>query len=82
MKPLPEWFDGYVYPKGDTVQNMFSGETAKLNANELSMYDFIKGAEMILQSTNFASQELLTKMREGILWFMDANPSAYLRLLD
>ena len=41
MKPLPKWFDGDVYTKGGTVENIITGEPAELNANELSMYDFI-----------------------------------------
>ena len=36
MKPLPKWFDGDVYTKGDTVENIFTGEPAELNANELA----------------------------------------------
>ena len=48
MKPLPKRFNGDVYPKGGTVENIFTGEPAELNANELSMYDFIMGATMIL----------------------------------
>ena len=40
---LPKWFDGKLYPEGDTVTNPFSGESCKLNAKELSMYDYIMG---------------------------------------
>ena len=38
---LPKWFKGQVYPKGGSVTNPFSGEEYYLNAQELSMYDFI-----------------------------------------
>ena len=38
---LPKWFKGQHYRKGDIVRNPFSGEEYKLNAEELSMYDFI-----------------------------------------
>jgi hypothetical protein len=82
QKPLPKWFNGDVYPKGGTVENIFTGEPAELNANELSMYDFIMGATMILERTNFASQKLINEMRKGIDWFRSANPSAYMTLLD
>ena len=42
QKPLPEWFNGDVYPKGGTVRNVFTGVPAELNANELSMYNLIR----------------------------------------
>ena len=45
----PEWFDGVVYQDGTTVQNPFSGESCKLNALELSIYDFVVGANMFLE---------------------------------
>ena len=84
MKPLPKWFDGAVYPKGDTVKNILTGEQAELNANELSMYDFIIGCDMILELTNLASDyvKIVNEMRKGINWFRSANPSAYMTLLD
>ena len=41
----PKWFKGMWYNNGDTVANPFTGETAELTGPELSMYDFIKGAE-------------------------------------
>lgn len=82
MKPLPKWFNGDVYPKGDIVENIFTGEPAELNANELSMYDFIMGATMILERKGFASQKLVNEHRKGLDWFRVANPSAYMTLLD
>ena len=82
MKPLPKWFNGDVYTKGGTVKNIFTGEPAELNANELSMYDFIMGATMILERTGFASRKLANEHRKGLDWFMSANPSAYMTLLD
>ena len=47
-KELPKWFDGELYIKGDVVKNPYSGDKYELNAAELSMYDFIKGAEIML----------------------------------
>ena len=72
-KPLPKWFDGTVYQKGDTVSNPYTGETAELSAEELSMYDVIKGAEFTRH------YKLLQK---GLDWFRRANPEAYMTLLD
>ena len=47
MNKLPEWFNGMVYDKGEMVQNQFSGEEIYLHATELSMYDFIKGIQIV-----------------------------------
>ena len=56
--------------KGGTVENIFTGEPAELNANELSMYDFIMGATMVLERTGFASRKLANEHRKGLDWFM------------
>ena len=47
IKKLPKWFNGTVYDKGDTVTNPFSGEEYELTNLELSMYDFIQGAQLM-----------------------------------
>ena len=46
---LPKWFNGEVYKKGEIVKNPFSGEEYKLNAMELSMYDFIIGTQLVFE---------------------------------
>jgi hypothetical protein len=46
---LPAWFNGQVYTHGETVTNPFSGEIYHLNNLELSMYDFIMGANHLLE---------------------------------
>ena len=73
QKPLPKWFDGTIYEKGDTVSNPYTGDKAELSAEELSMYDVIKGAEFTRH------YKLLQK---GLDWFRQSNPSAYMTLLD
>lgn len=73
QKPLPKWFDGQVYAKGDTVSNPYTGDKAELSAEELSMYDVIKGAEFTRH------YKLLQKSLD---WFRQSNPSAYMALLD
>lgn len=72
-KPLPKWFDGQVYDKGDTVSNPYTGERAELSAEELSMYDLIRGAEF---TRNY------TILQKGLDWFRRANAEAYMTLLD
>ena len=70
---MPKWFDGTVYESGDTVTNPFTGETAELTAEELSMYDLIMGAQVV---GNYKV------MQKGLSWFRKENPEAYMALLD
>ena len=80
---LPSWFDGEVYEIGDEVRNPFSGETCLLTAEELSMYDLIKGAEMVVNmSVALDNERCYDIMEKGGDWFLANNPSAYMILLD
>jgi len=81
QKPLPKWFDGQIYDKGETVSNPYTGESIDLTAEELSMYDFIKGAEFVMSGMS-ANTKLISEMRRGLDWFRRANPEAYMVLLD
>ena len=72
-RPLPKWFDGEVYPRGGTATNPYTGDSVELNANELSMYDLILGAERL---------GAYKVMQQGLGWFRLANPEAYMVLLD
>mgnify|MGYP003113947015 FL=1 len=78
---LPEWFDGQIYELGDEVRNPYSGETVLLNAAELSMYDLIKGAEMVLHM-GVAADHCVDVINKGKDWFLSENPKAYMALLD
>ena len=80
---LPDWFDGEVYEIGDEVRNPFSGDTCLLTAAELSMYDLVKGAEMVLQMGVAMDQdECIRIMQDGGDWILANNPQAYMTLLD
>ena len=85
---LPKWFDGVVYKEGDIVTNPFSGQQAVLTPNELAMHNFIKGCEYTISVTfnddilNPEVSKLATAMQRGLSWFRDANPRAYMILLD
>ncbi len=78
---LPKWFDGVIYEKGETVANQFSGEEIYLNAEELSMYDLIKGAEMVAHMSGW-NDRLIDIIQKGIKWMRKNNPKAYMVLLD
>ena len=83
-KELPKWFNGEHYANGDTVTNPFSGEEFYLDRTDLSMYDFIKGAEFVLAMNKGyeSTSELVDEMRKGLDWFRKNNAKAYMILLD
>ncbi len=62
-----------VYTEGAIVKNPYSGETARLNALELSIYDTIKGCEMA---------QKYDEVERGLMWFQKFNAYAYMILLD
>tara|TARA_R110000765_G_scaffold79408_1_gene156247 strand:+ start:104 stop:331 length:228 start_codon:yes stop_codon:yes gene_type:complete len=62
-----------VYTDGGIVENRFGGDSIKLNALELSIYDSIMGCEMIQDWKNH---------RLGLDWFRKFNGKAYMVLLD
>ena len=78
---LPEWFDGTIYENGDIVTNPFSKESCKLNGEELSMYDFIMGAQMLFD-LGMQDKSILNDYHKGLRWFSKNNPKAYMVLLD
>ena len=82
LKILPNWFEGEVYELGDEVRNPYSGETVLLDAAELSMYDLIKGAEMVLHMGVADYDHCIDIMNQGKDLFLAKNPVAYMALLD
>ena len=81
MSKIPEWFRGEVYKKGGTVANRFSGKEYNLNAEELSMYDFIMGAQVLMEM-GMGNEGMALEMRRGLDWFRENNSKAYMVLLD
>ena len=89
---LPKWFDGAKYHQGDIVTNPYSGQEFYLDRDELSMYDFLKGAEytlMIAQKkiteddrTDKFTKQLVKDFDKGRDWFRKNNIDAYMALLD
>jgi len=91
---LPKWFKGQLYSAGDFVENPYTGVKVKLTAEELSMYDFIKGAEFVLafrnknntefykSARNTVAKSIVTDMQKGLDWFRKTNVDAYYDLLD
>jgi hypothetical protein len=80
---LPAWFKGQCYTHGDTVKNPFSGEEYELTGEELSMYDFIVGSQMVMEMTpKMITPEAVKDFQKGLDWFRSKNSSAYMVLLD
>ena len=79
---LPKWFDGELYEEGNTVTNRFSGEEYELNNVELSMYDFIMGATIVLEMAGGYKHANVDELRKGLDWFRTHNAKAYMVLLD
>ena len=83
MSKLPKWFNGEVYTEGAEVQNRFGGDSCYLNAEELSMYDFIMGCSMIFETMpSRASNKIIDEFHKGLNWFKKYNAEAYMILLD
>ena len=88
----PKWFKGVWYKDGDIVTNPFTGAKCLISGPELSMYDFIKGAEYTIaihqqQTGDFYIEDpMLVKLQKDMIkaldWFRSANSSAYMTLLD
>ena len=83
---LPKWFKGEIYNKGEIVTNPFSGESCELTAEELSMYDLIMGAQLLIEENGGIFKKEAFKyqkdLRKGLDWFRKVNPKAYMVLLD
>ena len=86
---IPKWFNGVIYQEGTIVQNPFSGESYELNALELSIYDFIIGANLVLEDAydrqanpSKKLQKITKDLYKGLDWFRENNAKAYMVLLD
>lgn len=75
IKELDQIFPGIRIMDSEpaAVQNPFSGETYVLNPEELAVYDYLKGCELLGDYNG---------LQKGLDWFMHNNPEAYMALLD
>ena len=62
-----------VGTKSEVIANPYTNEEIELNPQEVAVYDFVKGCEVM---------GLYGKMQEGIRWFQKNNIKAYITLLD
>ncbi len=75
MKTVQELFPGLaIYDKEPVeVRNPFSGEACMLSPEEVAVYDYLKGCELMGDYKN---------LRKALEWFMKNNAEAYMTLLD
>ena len=78
---LPKWFKGELYEEGAEVTNRFGGDSCHLNNVELSMYDFVMGASIMVEMGMYRDN-IVIELRKGLAWFRKNNPKAYMVLLD
>ena len=81
-QPIPDWFNGRIYKDGAVVRNRFSGEEYELNIVELSIYDFVMGATIVVEMGMFNTPQHIQDLRKGLNWFRQHNAKAYMTLLD
>ena len=79
---LPKWFRGELYEEGAEVTNRFGGDSCYLNNVELSMYDFVIGASIVLEMSGGYRHTNVDELRKGLDWFRMNNAEAYMVLLD
>jgi len=78
---LPKWFKGELYKKGDIIQNPYTGEEATLTASELSMYDYIRGNQIMLEMGH-SEKKIIKEFKKGLDWFKKNNLEAYKILVE
>ena len=75
MKTVQELFPGIMILDKEPVEvrNPFSGECATLTPEEVAVYDYCKGCELMGDYKG---------VRKALEWFMKNNAEAYMTLLD
>ncbi len=75
MKTIQEIFPGIMVLDTEpvAVRNPFSGESYTLSPDEVAVYDYVKGCELMRDYDG---------VRKGLDWFSRNNPEAYMVLLD
>ena len=78
---LPIWFKGELLSEGGIVTNSISGVSYELNAEELTIYHFIKKTEAIRENSSISNIEA-DQLVNALIWFVTNNPDAYQSLLQ
>ena len=76
IQQLPDWFQGNLYATGDKVRNPKSGDSFWLTNVELSLYDYLKGLNYIMEVRGYDS-EFAADVVKLERWFESNNRNAY-----
>ena len=76
IQQLPDWFQGNLYATGDKVRNPKSGDKFWLTNVELSLYDYYKGLNYIMEVRGYDS-EFASDVVKLERWFQANNRNAY-----
>ena len=77
---LPDWFQGNLYATGDKVRNPKSGDSFWLTNVELSLWDYLKGLNYIMEVRGY-DQEFASDAMKVERWFASNNRNAYQALI-
>ena len=74
-KSIKDIFPGIMILDSEPVrvENPFSGESVMLTPDEVAVYDYLKGCELMGDYKG---------VRKGLDWFIENNCEAYMTLLD
>jgi hypothetical protein len=74
-KSISDIFPGIMVLDSEPVrvENPFSGESVMLTPDEVAVYDYLKGCELIGDYKG---------VRKGLDWFIENNCEVYMTLLD
>ena len=66
--------------ESEVITNFYTGESCELCAEAVSIFDFIKGSEILLN--NNYSEEIGNQFYEALSYFQEKWPNEYMVLLD
>lgn len=73
-------FKCMVLDEPEEVSNIFTGEAVMLPADAVAVYDVIMGTQMLAEKSGL--EEHWQIVRDGLDWFRQHEPKAYMVLLD
>lgn len=73
-------FKCHVGTQPETVKNIFGGESITIPADAVAVYDVLMGYQMLAEKSGL--EEHWQIVRDGLDWFRQHEPKAYMVLLD
>ena len=73
---LPDWFHGNLYATGGKIRNPKSGDSFWLTNVELSLYDYYKGLNYIIDVRGY-DEAFAADVVKLERWFQTNNKNAY-----